>query len=147
MKKFSTLIIAGAISILWMQRAAAFEWPMVAGDYWDVAGIYVKDGGGLKYANFLAGEWRKQQEFAKSKGWLKGYMVFENTSPRAGEPNLYLVSIVESFPSGAETEKREKEFEAWAKKSTEVMESEAGNRAEFREVKDSFVLRELKFRN
>ena len=147
MKKFSTLMALGALSILWMQRAVAFEWPMVAGDFWDVSGIYVKDGGGLKYATFLAGEWRKQQEFAKSKGWIKGYMVFENTSPRAGEPSLYLVTIAESFPSGAESEKRNKEFETWAKKSTETMEAESGNRAEIREVKSSFVLQELKFRN
>ena len=144
--RLSGLIALGALSVMLVGRAAAFEWPVVSGDYWDVTGIYIKDGGNLKYLTYLAGEWRKLQEFSKSKGWIKNYMILSNVSPRTGEPSIYLISTQENLPSGAESEKRTKEFEAWSKKSNEALEAEAGNRAEFREVKDEFLLQELKFR-
>lgn len=49
-------------------NAMADEWPLAGGDFWEVSGISIKDGGSLAYANFLADEWREYQEFAKSKG-------------------------------------------------------------------------------
>ena len=39
---------------------------------WTVTGIDVKDGGGLKYAQNLATEWVKNQEYAKAQGWISG---------------------------------------------------------------------------
>ena len=144
--RLTSLVALGALSVLLVGRAAASEWPVVAGDYWDVTGIYIKDGGNLKYMTYLAGEWRKLQEFAKSKGWIKSYMILQNTNPRSGEPSIYLVVTMEGVASGAESEKRNKEFEAWSKKSNETLESEAGNRADIREVKDDLLLQELKFR-
>lgn len=58
--------------------AMAQGWPMVPGDYWDVSAIEVADGSGLAYATFLADRWRKNQEFAKSQGWIKSYHVLSN---------------------------------------------------------------------
>jgi hypothetical protein len=127
--------------------ALADEWPFVEGDLWDVSGIEIKDGGGLAYANYLAGEWRQNQEFAKSKGWIKGYMVFVNSYPRQGEPDLYLVTITDKIVSGAESEKRSDEYMAWRKKTIAQMQKETGDRAEFREVTTNFLLEEMKFRN
>ena len=75
---------------------------MIPGDFWEVTGIHLKDGGALAYANFLATDWRADQEFAKSKGWIKSYMVFSNNHARKGEPDLYLVVISERLPTGAE---------------------------------------------
>jgi heme A synthase len=37
---------------------AAEQWPLAFGDYLEVTGVDVKDGGGLQYAQFLAGEWK-----------------------------------------------------------------------------------------
>jgi hypothetical protein len=128
-------------------RAMADEWPLVPGNYWEVTGVKLKDGGGLAYANFIAGEWRENQEFAKSKGWIKGYMVFTNTYPRTGEPDLYLVTVSEDVASAATSEKRQDEYMAWRKKTLVQMQKESGNRAEFREVISSSLLQEMTFRN
>jgi hypothetical protein len=125
----------------------AQDWPMTGGDYWDVTAITIKDGGGLKYADWLADEWRKINEFAKSKGWIKEYFVLSNTYPRKGEPDLYLVQVFESMPSGPEGEKRGEEFREWRKKSVADMVEESGNRAEFREVTSSSLLQVLNFRD
>lgn len=140
-------MVLGITATMMVADVFAEEWPMVAGDYWEVTGIDIKDGGDLKYANWLADEWRKNSDFAKSKGWIKGYMLFGNVYGRAGEPDLYLVRIIESVVSGAEGEKRSDEYQEWRKKSLEQMETESGNRAEYREVMSSELLQELKFRD
>ena len=127
-------------------RASADEWPMVQGDYWDMTGVHLKDGGALAYANFLATEWKANQEFAKSKGWVKGYMVLSNVNSRKGEPDLYLITIFERLASGPEAEKRTEEYMAWRKKTQAQMLKESGNRLEIREVGSSTLLQELNFR-
>jgi len=135
-----------ASSVMIATGAVADEWPLVQGNYWDVSGIEIKDGGGLKYATFLANEWRENQEFAKSKGWIKSYMVLANAYPRKGEPDLYLITVTDSVVSGAESEKRQAEYMEWRKKTIVQMQSESGNRAEFREVTSNSLLQELTFR-
>jgi hypothetical protein len=126
--------------------ASADEWPLVAGDFWDVSGIHIKDGGGLAYATFLASEWRANQEFAKSKGWIKSYLVLANNYPRKGEPDLYLITITDRLVTGPEGEKRQNEYMEWRKKTIAEMQKESGNRAEFRELGSNSLLQEMKFR-
>lgn len=135
-----------AASMMMASTAIADEWPFVAGDYWEVTGISIKDGGSWQYANWLADEWRKNEEFAKSKGWIKDYMVIANVHNRAGEPDIYLVRIRESIPTGAEGEKRGKEFRDWKAKTIEKMVGESGNRAEYREVMSTSLLQVMNFR-
>lgn len=146
---FKPLAATAAIIVSTIALApAAFaeEWPLVQGDYWEVTGIDIKDGGGWKYANWLANEWRKDLDFAKSKGWIKSYKIFSNVHARKGEPDLYLVRVIENIPSAAEGEKRTKEYLDWQTKSIEKMVSESGNRAEYREVVSDSLLQELAFR-
>jgi hypothetical protein len=144
--KSIAILTLGVSAAIVTTAALADEWPLVEGDLWDVSGIEIKDGGALAYATFLAGEWRENQEFAKSKGWIKGYTIFSNAHPRKGEPDLYLVTITDKVVSGAEAEKRTQEYIAWRQKTIAQMQKESGNRAEFREVASSFLLEEMKFR-
>ena len=137
----------GASSLMMASSALAEEWPFVQGDYWEVTGIDIKDGGSWKYANWLATEWRKELEFAKSKGWLKDYMVLSNVHNRSDEADLYLITVVEDVPSGAVGEKRTKEYLDWQTKSIEKLVGESGNRAEYREVLSTSLLQVLKFRD
>jgi hypothetical protein len=134
--------VMGAIPM----RALADEWPMAQGDFWEVTGVHLKDGGSLAYANFLATEWKADQEFAKSKNWIKAYLVLSNSYGRKGEPDLYLVTISERLPSGPEGDKRNDEYMTWKKKSQAQMQKESGNRLEVREIESSLLLQELKFR-
>lgn len=127
--------------------AVAEEWPLVGGDYWVVTGIDLKDGGSWKYANWLANEWRKDAEFAKSKGWIKDYMVIANVHNRSDEPDLYLIRVTEDVPSGPEGEERQKEYLDWQSKSIEKLVGESGNRAEYRTVMSTSLLQVLSFRD
>ena len=145
-RKSIVVLALGAASMMVTAGAVAQEWPFVPGDYWEVTGIDIKDGGGLKYSNWLASEWRENLEFSKSKGWIKGYKVFSNVYARSNEPDIYLITITDSVVSGAESEKRQAEYVAWRKKTIEQMQSESGNRAEYRTVMSDSLLQELKFR-
>ena len=140
------MLAIGTASFATTVPAAADDFPLVAGDYWDVTGIHIKDGGGLAYATFLAGEWRKDQEFAKSKGWIKGHYILGNSYPRKGEANLYLITITDRLVTGPEGEKRQAEYMEWKKKTLSQMDKESGDRLEIREVLGDQLLQELKFR-
>ena len=146
MKKAIFVLVLSASSMMMASGAIAQEWPFVGGDYWEVTGIDIQDGGSLKYSNWLANEWRKDLEFAKSKGWLKSYMVLANVHGRSDEPDLYLVRVRESIVSGPEGEKRQKEYMDWQSKSLEQMQGESGNRATYREVMSTSLLQVLEFR-
>jgi len=139
-----TLAVSGVLFS--STSVAQDQWPLVGGDYWEVTGIDIKDGGGWKYANWLATEWKKELEFAKSKGWVKDYMILANVYNRSDEPDLYLVSVVEDVPSGAKWEERQKEYLEWQTKSIEKLVGESGNRAEYRTVMSTSLLQLLTIR-
>jgi hypothetical protein len=151
MRKAAIMMIAvltfGASTMMMSATALAEEWPLKSGDYWEVTGIKIHDGGGYKYAKWLATEWRKDLDFAKSKGWIKDYMIIANVHARSDEPDLYLIRVRESIVSAAEGEKRQKEYMEWQEKSIEKMQSESGNRAEYRTVMSDSLLQVMKFRD
>ena len=147
LKKFAILTLFGFATLTVSSSVLAQEWPMTGGDYWEVSAIDVKDGAGLKYSNWLASEWRKNLEFAKSKGWIKDYKVLSNVYPRKGEASLYLIRIMEGIPTGAESEERGKQWVEWMNKTVDKMQEESGNRAEYREVMSESLLQRMHFRD
>jgi len=140
------VLVIGTTSAMVAPRVQADEWPMTAGDFWEVTGIHFKDGGALAYTNWIVSEWKADADFAKSKGWIKSYMVLGNAYPRKGEPDVYLIQVSDHLASGPEGEKRQDEYIAWKKKSQAQMQKESGNRLEFREVGSNLLLQEWKFR-
>ena len=123
------------------------EWPFIGGDYWEVTGIKTADGAGLKYARWLAGEWRKNSEFAKSQGWIKEFMVISNVHARSDEPDLYLIRVFENMATVQEGEERSKAYRDWVKKSMDKRQEESGSRAEYRTFMSTSLLQNMKFRN
>jgi len=150
MKLIGHIMMAGAMLIaapvVLASPAAAQQFPLVAGDYTSLSGIFVEDGGSFAYAKHLAGEWARNQEFAKSKGWLSDYKIFFNVDARDGEPNIYLMTTYREIPTGAEGEARDREWEAWSKKTNLQMETESGDRAKFRKLRGTMLLQEYTIR-
>lgn len=145
-KTLSVLALGAAALMTSAAATAQDQWPLAFGDYWEVTGIDLKDGGALSYAQWLATEWKANLEFSKSQGWIKGYKLFSNVHARAGEPDIYLVTISESIVSAAEGDKRTEAFRAWKKKTIAQMQAESGNRAEYREVLSDALLQEMTIR-
>ena len=100
------LAALGAATMLFAFPAAAQDFPVKGGDYWTVAEITIDDGHFGDYADHLSGLYRKSIEFQKSKGWIKESYILANVNKRAGEPDLYLVTIADRPTTPAEDEMR-----------------------------------------
>jgi hypothetical protein len=126
--------------------AAAQDYPVKGGDYWQVSEISIDDGHFADYADHLAGLYRRTQEFAKSKGWIKASYILSNVNKRAGEPDLYLVTISDHVSTPAEDEAREKEVNAFLQTTSRQQDARSGERAKFRKLGGSMLLQELVYR-
>ena len=135
-----------AAPFLMSPLATAQNYPLDYGDFSDVTGIDILDGGGVEYANYLANEWRKNQEFAKSQGWISDYRVYSNMYPRYGEPDLYLMVTYASMPDAAEATRRDEAYRKYMMKTDLQMSTESGNRGKFRTIMSTSLLGELKFK-
>jgi hypothetical protein len=132
----------GAATMMWCVPATAQELPLKGGQYWDVAAISIDDGHAGDYADFLAGEWRKRQEFAMSKGWIKGYHILSNNNARDGEPDLYLVTIFDHVATPADEVTREKDLNAFLSQTTRQGMAGSAHRATFRKLRGDMLLQE-----
>lgn len=120
--------------------AQAQNYPLEPAGFMEVTGIHLEDGGAFPYATFLAAEWRRNQEFAKSKGWITDYKVYTNMYPREGEPDLYLATWFPSIEDADEAKRRQAEYREYMKKSDQQLDQESGNRTKFRTVGSSMLL-------
>jgi hypothetical protein len=145
-KRLALAMVGSLLLAVSLPATAQDESPWKAGNYWNVTGIDVKDGGQLKYAQYLATEWVKNQEYAKSQGWISDFMVLSNTHPREGEPNLYLITIAASLPSSDESDKRGRMAREFSKSTIAQMQAQSAGRAEIREVGGTMQLRHLVLR-
>ena len=137
------LAALGAVSLLCTTPSFAQGYPLVSGNFWDVGEITIDDGHFGDYADFLAGQWRKNREFAKSKGWIKEYHILSNNNKRAGEPDLYLVTVYDHVATPAEDLVREKEMNSFLQSTTRAQDAQSGERAKYRHVGGSMMLQEL----
>jgi hypothetical protein len=137
----------GAAAMAFAAPAAAQQdFPLRGGDYWDVAEITIDDGHFGDYADHLSTIYRKTQDFAKSKGWIKSWYILSNVNKRAGEPDLYLVTIQDHMPTPAENEARGKEFLAAMQSSERQQDAQSGARAKYRHLGGDMLLQEMVFR-
>jgi hypothetical protein len=123
--------------------AAAQELPLVGGDYWDVAAIKIDDGHFGDYADFLVSDSKKQNEYAKSKGWIKAYYILSNNNARKDEPDLYLVTVSDRIPTPAEQIARNKEMNAYLQSDDRKQIAGSGHRATFRHLEGDMLLQQL----
>src|SRR6476659_10439644 len=93
------LAALGAATMFTAIPAAAQDLPLVGGDYWDVTSVKIDDGHFADYADFLTTKARQQNEYAKSKGWIKAYYILSNNNSRKDEPDLYLVTVSDRMPT------------------------------------------------
>lgn len=147
MRKFLTraAIAAAPIALAFATPAAAQSLPLNPGAFWDVSFIEVPDEGVAPYADFLATSWRKQQEFFKSKGWIKDYHILQNSYKRPGEADMFLVTVYDKVPDAAEQMRQGKEYDAAMKTDVRKSLTESAGRATIRKVMGSAQYQELLF--
>lgn len=140
------LVALSAAAMTFAAPAAAQDFPLQGGDYWTVAEVTIDDGHAGDYADFLAGMYRKTNDFAKSKGWIKSYTILSNVNKRANEPDLYLVTVADHMPTPAEDMAHEKEMNAYLASTSRQQDQQSGARAKFRHLGGSSLLQEMNFK-
>jgi len=136
------LAAAAALSLAFTSLpAAADDWPVTPGEWVEVSMITVDDGHDLEYANHLAGQWRKGQDYAKSQGWITGYEILTNAYPRDGEPGYYLITRFTKFADPAEEERRDTAYNTYMQSTAAQMQAASGERAKYRHLDGQMLLR------
>lgn len=143
----SMLVALGAAMMVASVPAAAQDFPLKPGEYWEIAAVDVEDGQGITYANWLATEWRRFNEYSKSQGWITDYKILVNVHNRKDEGDFFLVTKYASLPDAAEIERRDAAFRAQMKRTDAQLSAESGQRAQYRHVLGSMLLQEMAFRN
>jgi hypothetical protein len=123
------------------------SYPVKPGDYVEIGMITVDDGHDLDYMNWLAGQWRKRQDYAKAQGWITGYEIMTNEYKRPGEPDLYLVTRYATWASDAESDKRGDAMRAFMAQTDAQMQASSAQRATYRHQMGSMLLRTWKWKN
>jgi len=140
-------IAALSLSLAAPLPALAQESPLRAGDYVEVSMIKVDDGQGLRYEQYLADTWRKVQEHAKQQGWISGYEIWTNEYGRDGEADLWLITYTPQLVDTAEAERRDRLYRDFVQQSIAQLEASSGQRAEYRHLAGSMLMRRQTWRN
>jgi hypothetical protein len=140
------LTALSAATMAFASPALAQDYPLKGGNFWTVAEITVDDGHSGDYADHLAGAYRKSLDFSKSKGWIKSSYILANVNKRAGEPDLYLVTITDHMTTPAEDDSRAKELNAFLATTARDQDKQSGARAVYRKLGGSMLLQELLYK-
>ena len=125
---------------------AAQQSSYTPGMYWEVSSITVEPGQDENYADWLATQWRAQEEFSRQQGWIREYHVLSNNDRRSGEPDLYLVEVFDHVPTAPEQVQRQQAFERMMRRDPHQLSTESGQRATMRRLTGSMLLQELNLR-
>ena len=90
-----------ALTLAMAGPAAAQESSYNPGTVWQFSNIQIEPGQFEKYVDYLAGNWRKINEFGKKEGMVVSYHVFTVNNRREGEPDLILAVEYKDYFSNA----------------------------------------------
>ena len=118
--------------------------PFHEGPVWDITFVKAKPGVGLNYMNWLATEWKTEQEALKKAGLIMNYMVIATESH---SPNDFDLMLMVQFKDLASMEANEDKREAVANQALNSNDQKmiAGyqERASWREVIGGRLAREI----
>ncbi|AYJ86482.1 hypothetical protein D3Y57_11535 [Sphingomonas paeninsulae] len=143
MKIHALISFALATAAIAVTPAVAQRSNSEPGNYTSISMIKVLPGQFENYMDFLANQWKKQNEFAKKKGYLVSYHVLSAIDPRAGEPDLFLVMEFKDWPTTAESKRRQDEFVAMMKMDEHQMDAASAGRGPMRTQMGSMTLQEV----
>ena len=141
---FASVALSAALVVA--PFVAAQESSYTPGTVWEVSGITVKPGQFENYMDYLAGAWKKMQDFGVKEGWVVSYRVFAVSNPRAGEPDLYLVVEYKDYATQAQRLDFQKKMQAHMAADARKMDKGFGDRETMRTANGSMEMVELKLK-
>src|SRR6266511_810218 len=131
------------VSIITISVYAQVNRPYRNGTVWNIGFIRVKPGMDTAYLNYLAGQWKANQEASKKEGLIVSYKVLTVEGHTPGEVNLMLMT---EYKDLATMEAGEDKADALAQRTIVNDEKQMqGNkyRSEIREVMGNRLARDI----
>jgi hypothetical protein len=142
-KRLLTAALAASLLLLAVSVYAQVSRPYRNGSVWDVAFIRMKPGMESAYLNYIATDWKRNQEELKKAGLIVSYKVLTTEPHNPGDFNILLMTEYKDLAS----------LEASEDKSDALLQRVIGNddkqrqgykeRLEIREVMGNRLAREI----
>lgn len=116
------------------------------GTVWQISSIKIEPGQFENYLDYLGGNWRKQLEYGKTRGYIVSYHVFAVNNAREGEPDLMLAVEYKDYVPVAQQLEYQKGYEAMMAMDTHKIDAASGKRVTMRREMGSIELQELKLK-
>ena len=129
----AALVLAFAVSGALVARAQVKR-PYRSGSVWQVNFIRMKPGMETAYLNYIASDWKREQEAEKKAGLSLSYKVLQTEAHNAGDFNLILMTEYKDLAT----------LEANEAKQDALLQTVAGDDAKQRQgYKDRLEIREV----
>jgi hypothetical protein len=138
--------LAAGVTMSAAMPAAAQESAYTPGTYMVVQGIFVEDGQFENYMDYIADRYRRNQDFARQRGWITGYRIFANVNRRGDEPHLYLLTEMPRLATPQEELERERTITQAMRETTRQATEGSGQRVTMRRLGSNVLLQELTLR-
>jgi hypothetical protein len=130
-------LVVSAIGLAQVKR------PWHDGSVWDIGYIRVKPGMDVAYFNYLAGDWKREQEAQKKAGLILSYKVIATEPHGPGDFNLMLMTEYKDMATmEANADKQDDLYQNVAGTDDQQMEGYK-RRLEIREVMGNRLAREI----
>jgi hypothetical protein len=142
-KRIAVMSIAALVLVAGISVYAQMNRPYHNGSVWTVAFIRIKPGMDTAYMNYLAGQWKAEQEAQKKDGNILSYKVLSVEGHTPGDFNLMLMT---EYKNLATMEANEDKSEAVAQKvvgNDEKQMQGYKERLEIREIMGDRLAREV----
>jgi hypothetical protein len=143
MRRAAGASLAALVLIVGISVFAQVNRPYHNGSVWTIAFIRIKPGMDAAYMNYLAGQWKTNQEAAKKEGLILSYKVMAVEGHTTGDWNLMLMT---EFKDLATMEANEDKADALAQKMVGNDDKQMQgykDRSEIREVMGDRLAREI----
>lgn len=144
------LLLAAALAAGFAVSAAtptvAQDLAYTPGSFTAVQGIFVEDGQMENYMDYIAATYRRSQDFARQRGWITGYRIFQNVNRRSDEPHLYLLVEMPRLATPQEQVQREEAVAQMMSQTSRQLEAASGQRVTMRRLGSNLLLQELNLR-
>lgn len=132
-----------AATMLQPSAATAQESNYKPGSVWVSSRIHVLPGQFENYMDYLAGSWKRINEFGKKEGVVLSYHILQVNNPRKDEPTLILLIENRDYLPTAQQETLRKKLNAFLSMDDRKMDAASGARGPMRELWGSTEMQEL----
>ncbi len=137
----ASLMIAAAVAA--PTTAVAQESSYKPGSVWTASRIHVLPGQFDNYMDYLAGQWKRVNEFGKKEGVVLSYHVLQVSNPRKDEPNLILLIENKDYMPTAQQEALRVKLNAFLAADDRKQDAASAARGPMRELWGSIEYQEL----